>query len=336
MVIDPYTGGISGLIGSRGDHHFRGFNHAYQLRRQPGSTIKPLVVYAPALEKGYTPASMLYDGELNINGYTPKNWDHRYRGQVSLYEALIHSWNIPAVWLLNEIGIETGVETAKKLGIPLEKEDRNLGIALGGLYKGVSPLQMAQAYSVFPNLGKMKEAYAITKITTRDGYPLIEAEAKEVEVFSPTTAYQMSLLLQEVLKEGTGKRAALDRPTAGKTGSTQLPDTEEFAGITGKGEKDVWFVGYTPELVAAVWMGYDQTDRNHYLTTSGGAYPAIVFREILSRALKGTPVTQFQQPENWYESGIWGNRWGQTEDQIQSEIKKEKHEKKWKGKKKKD
>lgn len=336
VVIDPYTGGIRGLIGSRGDHHFRGFNHAYQLRRQPGSTIKPLVVYAPALEKGYTPASMLYDGELNINGYTPKNWDHRYRGQVSLYEALIHSWNIPAVWLLNEIGIETGVETAKKLGIPLEKEDRNLGIALGGLYKGVSPLQMAQAYSVFPNLGKMKEAYAITKITTRDGYPLIEADAKEVEVFSPTTAYQMSLLLQEVVKEGTGKRAALDRPTAGKTGSTQLPDTEEFAGITGKGEKDVWFVGYTPELVAAVWMGYDQTDRNHYLTTSGGAYPAIVFREILSRALKGTPVTQFQQPENWYESGIWGNRWGQTEDQIQSEIKKEKHEKKWKGKKKKD
>lgn len=297
-IIDHSTGGIRGLVGYRGESMFRQFNHATQLRRQPGSSFKPLSVYGPALEKGYHPYSLLYDGQLNISGYQPRDWDYQTRGIVTLQEAIANSWNIPAVWLLNEIGLDSGLAFAQKAGIPLFKEDRTLSFALGALTKGVSPLEMAQAYSSFANLGTMNKAYAITKITTAEGKLLFEAKPEAVTVTDPHTAYTMTLLLVNAVDNGTGKNAALGRPTAGKTGSVELPSTKEFAGIT-KGVKDVWFVGYTPELTAAIWMGYDQTDREHYLTTSGGSGPAVIFREVLSRALRSTPVTAFKVPPGY-------------------------------------
>ncbi len=297
-IIDQHTGGIRGLVGYRGESIFREFNHATQLKRQPGSTFKPLSVYGPALEKGYTPYSILYDGPLNLNGYQPVNWDYQTRGYVTMQEAFQNSWNIPAVWLLNEIGLDTGMGFARRTGIPLSKEDRTLSLALGGLSTGVSPLQMAQAYSSFANLGVMNKAYAITKITTFEGSVLIQAKPETVKVTDPGTAYTMTLLLKNVVDNGTGKNAALDRPTAGKTGSVELPHIKEFAGIA-KGVKDVWFVGYTPELTAAVWMGYDNTDREHYLTISGGTGPAVVFREVLSRALSNHPVVPFKIPSEY-------------------------------------
>ncbi len=331
-IVDPYTGGVRGIVGYRGERVFRGFNHATQLKRQPGSAFKPLVVYAPALEKGYTPFSMLYDGELNIDGYSPQDWDKQTRGEVSLHEAVVRSWNIPAVWLLNEIGIDAGMEFVKKMGIPLTTGDRNLGIALGGLREGVSPLQMAQAYAAFANLGVMNKAHAITKITAKDGHVLAEAKQDSIRVMSPSTAYTMTLILQDAVRMGTGKNAELPRPTAGKTGTTELPDEKAFAGLNGV--KDAWFVGYTPELAAAVWMGYDRTDRQHYLTTSGGAYPAIVFREIMSRALSGVPVSPFHQPEGFmlgrepFHSGD-KKRPGQEKHKEKDKHKeKEKHEEK--------
>jgi len=177
-----------------------------------------------------------------------------------------------------------------------------LSLALGGLSTGVSPLQMAQAYSGFANLGVMNKAYAITKITTFDGYVLTQAKPEAVKITDQSTAYTMTFLLKNVVDNGTGKNAAFGRPTAGKTGSVELPHTKEFAGI--KGVKDVWFVGYTPELTAAIWMGYDKTDREHYLTISGGSGPAVVFREVLSRALSNKPVVPFKIPSNyWLNSG---------------------------------
>ncbi|WP_221469576.1 PBP1A family penicillin-binding protein [Cohnella nanjingensis] len=297
VLIDPSTGGVRGLVGQRGEHVYRGFNHATQLERQPGSIFKPLMVYAPALEKGYTPSSMLYDGPLNLNGYQPQDWDHRTRGQVSLREAVIHSWNIPPVWLLNEIGLETGKTFVQRLGVPLDEADRNLGLALGGLTRGVSPLQMAQAYSVFPNLGTLAPAHLIVKITGPNGETLAEAEPQAEAVLSPENAYTMTELLMDVVQEGTGKKAAMDRPTAGKTGTTQLPDTAAFRSISG-GAKDAWFAGYTPELAGAVWMGYDETDAGHYLTTSGGQYPAMLFKEMMNLALKDVPATAFQRPDS--------------------------------------
>ena len=307
VVIDHSTGGIRGLVGYRGERVYRGLNHATQLERQPGSSLKPLSVYGPALEKGYTPDSMVSDHPLNINGYAPQNYDNQYRGYITMQEAIRHSWNVPAVWLLNEIGIDSGIDFAKRSGIPLDTADYTLSLALGGLSKGVTPLQMAQAYGVFADQGVMNKAYAITKITTKDGSVIFQAQREAVQVTTPSVAYMMTLMLQDVVTNGTGENANLSRPTAGKTGSVELPHTQEFSGIT-KGVKDVWFVGYTPELTAAVWMGYDNTDHNHYLTTSGGSEPAGVFREILSRALKSTPVVPFEIPEEYVEQNKLSNK----------------------------
>ncbi|WP_239619094.1 transglycosylase domain-containing protein [Cohnella mopanensis] len=328
VIMDPSTGGVRGIVGQRGEHVFRGFNYATQLVRQPGSAFKPLMVYAPALEKGYDAKSILYDGPLDINGYKPENSDHRTLGQVSLRDAVIHSRNIPAVWLLNEIGLSTGKSFVERLGIPLE-EDNNLSLALGGLSQGVSPLQMAQSYSIFPNLGTEVPAHTITKITTTDGRVLAEAEVQSTTVLLPENAYAMTELLRDVIREGTGKNAAMDRPVAGKTGTTQLPQSKQFAGITG-GAKDAWFVGYTPELVGAVWLGYDNTDSKHYLTTSGGQYPALIFKEMMSLALKGVPVSEFKRPS----TGKFNKDNSSKEDQKGKKDKKEKKEKKDKNNKK--
>ncbi|WP_243633324.1 transglycosylase domain-containing protein [Paenibacillus xerothermodurans] len=299
VIIDHRTGGIRAMIGARGKQVYRGFNRATQLRRQPGSSFKPLAVYAPALERGYTPSSWLYDGELDIAGYRPRDWDGQTRGQVTLQEAVVRSWNIPAVWLLNEIGLDTGFEFVRKAGIPLTPADRSLSLALGGLSEGVSPLQMAQAYGAIANLAVMHQAHAIVKVTTKDGIPLVEAQAKPTGVTRPAVAYELTLLLQEAVKSGTGQAAAMGRPVAGKTGTTQLPATQEFAAIGPNGAKDAWFVGFTPELTAAIWLGYDQTDKNHYLTTSGGAVPAALFREVMNRALSGTPAAPFPVPDEY-------------------------------------
>jgi penicillin-binding protein 2A len=299
VLIDQYSGGIRGLVGYRGESAFRQFNHATQLKRQPGSTLKPLSVYGAALEKGYRPNTRLYDAPLTINGYSPKDWDNQTRGWVTMEEAIENSWNIPAVWLLNEMGIDIGKSFAQKAKIPLSDKDNNLSIALGGLSEGVSPLNMAQAYSAFANQGKMNTAHAINKITSSSGYLFVQAKPEFVQLMNPHNAYTMTLLLQNVVKNGTAKNAAFgSRPVAGKTGSVELPPSAEFSGIS-KGQKDVWYVGYTPELTAAVWMGYDKTDRNHYLTSSGGSGPAIVFREVLSRSLINTPIKPFTVPAGY-------------------------------------
>lgn len=295
-VIDQRTGGIRGLAGGRGESVFRGFSHATQLKRQPGSSFKPVVVYGPALEQGYHPFSTLYDGPLNIEGYQPQDWDHQTRGQVTMQEAIVSSWNVPAVWLLHEIGIDKGLQFAKSLGISLPAQDRQLGIALGGLSEGVSPLQMAQAFSAFAAKGTLREAHTISKIETSDGHLLIQAAPKSVPVMKPETAYTMTSMLQVAVQQGTGKNAAMNRPVAGKSGTTQLPQTKEFEGISSGSAKDAWFVGYTPELTAAVWVGYDRTDKEHYLTTSGGAVPAVLFREIMERALAQVPAVPFDMP----------------------------------------
>jgi len=307
VILDQSTGGIKGLVGYRGERvAFRGFNYATQLKRAPGSSLKPLSVYGPALEKGYNSNSQVSDYPLNIKGYTPTDYDNQNRGYVTIQEAISNSWNIPAVWLLNEIGVESGVDFVERSGIPLEEKDHGLPLALGGLTKGVSPLQMAQAYGVFANHGIMNKAYAIRKITTKEGDVLFQAQTDAVRVTTPSVAYRMTLMLQDVVTNGTGKNADLGRPTAGKTGSVEL-DGDEFSAIT-KGEKDVWFVGYTPELTAAVWMGYDKTDPTHYLTTAGGSEPAVVFHEILSRALKSTPVAPFEIPQEYIEQNKLSNR----------------------------
>jgi len=244
---------------------------------------------------------------------------------MTLYNALIHSINVPAVALLNEIGVEAGLEFLKKTGIPMHKDDRNLSIALGGYTEGVSPLEMAQAYSVFPNLGTMYKAHAITKITLSTGEIQLEVAEEAVEVMKPENAYTMTQMLMGVISEGTGKNANLNRPVAGKTGTTELPSTEAFEGISGA--RDAWFVGYTPELVTAVWVGYDKLDPEHVMESAGGNHPAVIFREIMTRALLNTPVSSFTKPKNYEGTDKKDNKPNKEEN--------EKTDNKDKGKKKK-
>jgi penicillin-binding protein 2A len=320
VFIDQKTGGVRGIMGSREEGTYRGFNRAVQLKRQPGSAFKPIAVYGPALEAGYTPYSRLYDGPIDINGYRPRNWDGQYHGDMTMAEAIRQSWNVPPVWLLEKLGVDAGLAFAKRLGIELPAEDRNLGIALGGLSEGVSPLQMAQAFSAFANNGELYRAHFIQQIASSDGAVIGQYEADPVQAIEANAAFTMTLLLQHAVAEGTGKQGAVPGwPTAGKTGTTELPETETFAGIDG-GAKDLWFAGYTPALTGSVWIGYDQTDREHYMKTSSAA-AAKVFQEIMTRALAGTAPTGFTVPP------------GFRADWAKDEKKEEKREK---GRKKKD
>ncbi|MFS0726192.1 transglycosylase domain-containing protein [Paenibacillus sp. 1P07SE] len=330
VILDPRTGGIRGIVGRRGDPVFRGYNYATQLKRQPGSAFKPIAVYAPALEAGYTPYSRLEDVETDFEGYQPRNADRRTRGVVTLEQAVESSYNIPAVWLLNEVGVARGLEYIHRLGIPTTDHDRSLSLALGGMNEGVSPLQMASAYSAFANEGKRTTPHAILRIERKDGSLVAEAKVEEQQVLAAETAYMMTELLQGVVEEGTGQKAKLPRPVAGKTGTTQLPDLPEFKGLSGA--RDTWFVGYTPELVAAVWMGYDKTDARHYMTSSGGDYPAQVFQAMMTRALDGEPVREFEVSEAYAEErrkerfrAAWERRlieWehGRYEKQVEREA----------------
>jgi penicillin-binding protein 2A len=288
ILVDPRDGGIKALVGGRGKQPFRSFNRAVQLKRQPGSTMKPISVYTPALEHGYSPDDTLIDEPVNFDGYQPRNSGGSYHGEVSIYESVIRSYNIPAVKLLNELGIDAGMESANRFGLELTDADRNLGLALGGLQEGVSPLEMAEAFSVFANDGTRIPAHTITRIETADGEVVAEADLDErITVTDPVIARTMTSMLEGVVAEGTGVAAALTgRQVAGKTGTTEMP------GTGGQGMKDNWFVGYTPQLVGAVWLGYDHTDASHYLTTTSKA-AAAVFQKLMSEALKDEPVMTF-------------------------------------------
>ena len=335
VVLDPYSGGIRGLVGYRGQHYYGGFNRATQLKRQPGSAIKPLAVYGPALESGYKQSSIIDDKKRDFNGYSPTNINGVYQGRVSLYNALVNSINLPAVTLLDEIGVETGIDFLKKAGIPLHENDRNLSIALGGFTEGVSPLEMAQAFSIFPNLGRMKTAHAIRRIQSSSGEVLLEVEEEERHVMKAENAYTMTQILMGVVKEGSGKNAALDRPTAGKTGTTQLPPTEEFQGLSGS--KDAWFVGYSPELVTAVWVGYDRNDPKFVMESSGGNHPARIFNAIMSKALEDVKISSFEVPKGYKEDIKKDKPRKDEKESKEYPRKREKEEKKReKDKKKKD
>ncbi len=291
VILNNEDGGIVAMIGGR-DYVTRGLNRAVSQPRQPGSAFKPLVVFAPAIEeKGYTPYSRLRDEQRSYNGYSPRNYDGVYRGEVTMQEAIRRSINMPAVDLLNEIGVRTGRDFVRKLGIELTPEDNNLAIALGGLHKGVTTLQMAGAYSAFANNGYMNKPHAIIKITNDKGEVASFKEERKSPVMSAKTAWYMTQMLRTVVEPGgTGTAAKFERPVAGKTGSTQL----DIKGLE-RYMRDLWFVGYTPEWTAAVWMGFDKTDSKHYVSMSSGSAAAI-FKEVMQKSLMNRPVRSFKRP----------------------------------------
>lgn len=288
VLLDPQSGGVRGLIGGRGEHVFRGFNRATHIKAQPGSTLKPLAVYTPALEEGYQVTSILKDEPMSFGNYQPENASKKYGGDVEMYKAVEESLNIPAVWLLDKIGLEKGIDSLNRFGIPLEKEDEYLGIALGGMHKGISPLKLAEAYTTFPNGGKRHDAHLITKIVGPTGNIIAKRKKKTVNVTSKTTANQMTSMLLKVVESGTGEGTKIKGvQLAGKTGSTQLP----YKDINGT--KDQWFVGYTPNLVGAVWLGYDKTDREHYLAKSSSQTVVPLFKAIIEQSLPYVEQEEF-------------------------------------------
>lgn len=300
VIMDHRNGEIQGMAGAR-DYAKKGLNRV-TVPRQPGSAFKPITSYGPALETGdWLPTSTLRDDKQCFGNYCPTDSNRvKYIGPVSMKQALKESRNLPAVWLLNEIGVEKGVEFANRLGFNLDESDRNLSIALGGLTYGVTPLQMAVGYSAFANEGMEVDAHAIRKIVNGNNSTIYEYKAPEPKrLMSKETAWYMTEMLQAVVQEegGTGRRARIDRPVAGKTGTTQ----HGIPGFESSANRDIWFVGYTPEWTAAVWMGYDKTDREHVLKEGSGT-AAAMFSTVMSEALRGVPSSGFGKPEGVKEA----------------------------------
>ncbi len=271
VLMDVTDGGVLAVTGGRNYVH-KGVNRVV-VKRQPGSTIKPLAVYGPALEeKEYHPYSMLVDQPINYGDYSPTNLSGTYKGKISMYDALKYSTNAPAVWLLDKIGVDYGKKYIEKAGISIP--DKGLAIALGGLEKGISPLEMTKAYRAFAKDGKVVEPFFIKKMINQKGEIIKYPEVEEKSVFSAQTAWYVTRMLKAVVDEGTAKSGKYDGHLAGKTGTTSLTTKEGAI-------RDVWFVGYTPEVVGAIWMGYDKTDENHFLT-KGSSFPTSLFKKILT------------------------------------------------------
>ncbi|EFG56026.1 PBP1A family penicillin-binding protein [Lactobacillus amylolyticus] len=293
VAMDPKTGAVRGIVGGRGKHVFRGYNRATQMKRQPGSTIKPLAVYAPALQEGYHYDSMLSNKlqKFGKNNYEPHNVDNEYSAKIPMYEAVAESKNVPAVWLLDKIGVNKGVQSVENFGINVSKSDQNLALALGGLSSGVSPLQMARAYSAFANSGNLpNNSYFITKITDASGKVLAENnDTGNHRVVSENTAKEMTTMLLGVFKNGTAQTAQPSGYTvAGKTGSTEVPNSYGF------GTKDQWIVGYTPDVVLATWVGFDKTNKQHYMHGVSETGITKLYKAEMEAMLPYTAKTQFK------------------------------------------
>ncbi|BDZ30690.1 PBP1A family penicillin-binding protein [Lactiplantibacillus sp. WILCCON 0030] len=291
IAVDPTTGGVLAVVGGRGKHVFRGYNRATQIERQPGSTIKPLAVYTPALESGYTYDSKLSNKQqtFGANKYAPKNYDSVYSTSVPMYSALAQSMNIPAVWLLNKIGVNKGYKSVKKFGLSVRKGDDNLALALGGLTTGVSPSQMASAYTAFANGGKKTSSHFITKIVDASGKTIVDnTTTKSKRIMSASVAKEMTSMMLGVYNSGTGAAAKPYGYTiAGKTGSTQA----DYA--TGSGTKDQWMIAYTPDVVVTTWIGFDTTNSTHYLKSLSENQLSALFKSEMTNILPNTKGTSF-------------------------------------------
>lgn len=245
LSIDPNTGFIKAMIGG---HNFikSQFNRAVQARRQPGSSFKPFI-YGSALEKGYTPVSIIKDEpisyDIGVKEWKPKNFDGKYYGPTTLRHALAKSRNIVTIKLLESVGTQNAIDFARRAGIesPLEN---NLALALGA--SSVTLYEMVRSFTTFASMGKRFEPQVILKVVDSAGNVLEENEPKSEEVINPAVCYVLTSMLKSVIDSGTAVRAkVLGRPIAGKTGTTN-----DYV--------DAWFVGYSPNLVTGVWVGFDQ------------------------------------------------------------------------------
>ena len=283
VAIDPQTGYIKAMVGGRGDDQF---NRATMAERQPGSAFKPFVFLA-AIESNMSPGTILDDSPVSFGSWSPVNYNGKFNGKVNLRTVVENSLNVPTVKLTQEIGVDKPLYYAEKMGISTlvldgPQTDRNLAMALGGLTRGVTPMELASAYGVFANQGKHAKPIAILKILDRNGKVLEQSSIKDSKVISPASAYTITDMLKGVVTRGTGTAANIGRPAAGKTGTTS-------------DYKDAWFVGYTPNLVASVWVGNDNNENLAGVT--GGALPAQIWRSFMEKAVQGLPNRDFNRPD---------------------------------------
>jgi len=283
VVLDPRDGSIRALVGGREHTQMRALNRATMSPRQPGSSIKPLLAYAPAIEfAGMGPASIIDDAPIKFpaySNYAPKNDSGGFKGLITMRAALTSSVNIAAVKLLMEhVTMPEAIKFASRMDLNFQA----LGPAMALGSQEVTPLQLAAAYAAFPNQGIYNTPHAIVKVEDREGNIIYEADPSPRRAMKETTAYLTTSMLQSVVQSGTGTNARLaDRPVAGKTGTTDEG-------------KDIWFAGYTPDLVGVVWIGYDQPTRMS--RSYGGTFPAKIWREVMTQAHKDKPVQNFVRP----------------------------------------
>lgn len=291
VVLEPSTGMVVAMVGGRSYTGGISFNRATDIRRQPGSVIKPVIAYAPAFEYlNYTAADMILDEETTFADYTPSNYGNKYYGWVTVREAVTKSLNVPAVKTLSAVGVYRAKDFAKRCGIEFDDKDDSLALALGGFTYGVSPLQIAGAYSCFASGGIYNTPTSIKKITDRNGLTVYEYRQDSRRVMSEANAYILTSMLKSVVTEGTGHRLnTLDIPIAGKTGTVGLAN----------GNRDAWMAGYTPEYTAVVWQGYD-SDRLGLLPSSatGGTYPALMLYELFNHIYPDGRSGDFEKPES--------------------------------------
>jgi 1A family penicillin-binding protein len=285
VAIDPRTHYVKALVGGV-DSKTSEFNRATQAYRQPGSAFKPFVYYAAFATGRYHPETIVYDTPVSYRDgsgwYSPRNYDGGYGGAMSIRTALKLSRNVPVIKIGKAIGMNKVVETCRTLGIMSPMEPVT-SLPLGAI--GVTPLEMAGAYATFANYGWQSPTTVIVRVTDSSGNVLLDNTPKPQQVLEPWAAAAVINVMQSVITDGTGKNAAIDRPAAGKTGTTSS-------------EKDIWFVGTVPQLTTAVWVGRDD---NRQLATgaTGGTMVAPIWRDFMLKALKNQPVEYFKPPSKF-------------------------------------
>ena len=301
VALEPKTGGVRGVVGQVADNDktgFRNFNYATQSKRSPGSTIKPLVVYTPAVEAGWALNKQLDNHTMQYNSYKVDNYAGiKTSREVPMYQALAESLNLPAVATVNDLGVDKAFEAGEKFGLNMDKVDRVLGVALGSGVE-TNPLQMAQAYAAFANEGLMPEAHFISRIENASGQVIASHKNSQKRVIDKSVADKMTSMMLGTFTNGTGiSSSPADYVMAGKTGTTEAVFNPEYT-------SDQWVIGYTPDVVISHWLGFPTTDENHYLagSTSNGA--AHVFRNIANTILPYTPGSTFTVENAYKKNGI--------------------------------
>ncbi len=292
VVLDSKTGAARAVVGGREYTTRQGLNRAVSSKRQPGSAIKPMLVYSPAIDRfGYNPATMIQDAPVDFNGYKPVNAGGKYSGWVTLRQAIVRSINVPAVRVLNDIGISSAKDFASSAGITFDPGDDSLAIGLGGFTRGVTPIELASAYTALANSGNVSKASFVQKIVDSDGVVIYENSYPTKPVMSDSTAFIMTDILHNAAMSGTAKLLNFNKiPLAAKTGTVAWD----------YGNKDVWLASYNPDYVVVCWMGFDRTDKDHYLSTGviGGTNPAQMCKEVYTYLYSQTAAPKFRMPDS--------------------------------------